>query len=92
MKKILIIFTVIFGLLLNNAYAIIQKPNSQNQICNVLVNTKMYSDINFTKKLQNKDTNVLARRGCCSWHKGVCGCSGGRIICCDGTLSPSCGC
>lgn len=33
-----------------------------------------------------------AQSGCCSWHKGVCGCSGGRAVCCDGTLSPSCGC
>jgi len=31
-------------------------------------------------------------RGCCSWHGGVCGCSGGRAVCCDNTLSPSCGC
>lgn len=31
-------------------------------------------------------------RGCCSYHGGVCGCSGGRAQCCDGTLSPSCGC
>jgi hypothetical protein len=31
-------------------------------------------------------------RGCCSWHGGVCGCLGGRAKCCDGTLSPSCGC
>jgi hypothetical protein len=30
--------------------------------------------------------------GCCSWHGGVCGCSGARAKCCDGTLSPSCGC
>ncbi len=34
----------------------------------------------------------LARRGCCSWHGGVCGCSGGRAVCCDGSFSPSCGC
>lgn len=34
----------------------------------------------------------LARSGCCSHHSGVCGCSGGRAACCDGTLSPSCGC
>lgn len=34
----------------------------------------------------------LERRGCCSWHGGVCGCSEGRALCCDGTLSPSCGC
>lgn len=30
--------------------------------------------------------------GCCSHHNGVCGCSGGRKKCCDGTLSPSCQC
>jgi hypothetical protein len=35
----------------------------------------------------------LARRGCCSHHKGVCGCNdSGRVICCDGVLSPSCRC
>ncbi len=34
----------------------------------------------------------LAKSGCCSWHDGVCGCSGGRQLCCDGTLSPSCTC
>jgi len=32
------------------------------------------------------------RRGCCSWHSGVCRCSGGRVTCCDGTTSPSCTC
>lgn len=36
---------------------------------------------------------IEQRRGCCSWHGGVCGCSsGGRVQCCDGTLSPSCRC
>ena len=34
----------------------------------------------------------MQQRGCCSWHGGVCGCSGGKARCCDGTLSPSCGC
>jgi len=37
-------------------------------------------------------TYDLERRGCCSWHGGVCGCHLGRALCCDGTLSPSCGC
>jgi hypothetical protein len=32
------------------------------------------------------------QRGCCSWHGGVCGCSGIRVVCCDGALSPSCRC
>lgn len=36
--------------------------------------------------------NIFNRRGCCSHHNGVCGCSHGRALCCDGTLSPSCGC
>ena len=34
----------------------------------------------------------LAKRGCCSWHGGVCGCVGGRVTCCDQTFSPSCTC
>lgn len=38
-------------------------------------------------------TVVQARRGCCSHHGGVAGCSSsGRQICRDGTLSPSCTC
>ena len=35
---------------------------------------------------------LLAGRGCCSHHGGVCGCFGGRTKCCDGTFSPSCQC
>lgn len=31
-------------------------------------------------------------RGCCSHHKGVCGCENGRQVCCDGSYSPSCRC
>lgn len=34
----------------------------------------------------------VARSGCCSWHGGVCDCVGGRVVCCDGTFSPSCTC
>lgn len=37
-------------------------------------------------------TELMAQRGCCSWHGGVCGCSNGRAQCCDGSLSPTCGC
>jgi hypothetical protein len=43
----------------------------------------------FIKKTTQEE---LAQRGCCSHHGGVCGCSGGRAACCDGSLSPSCGC
>jgi len=44
-----------------------------------------------TSKTPIKET-TLEKRGCCSWHGGVCGCENGRAKCCDGTLSPSCGC
>jgi len=35
---------------------------------------------------------TVERSGCCSWHGGVAGCSGGRQVCNDGTYSPSCTC
>ncbi len=35
---------------------------------------------------------LMVKRGCCSKHKGVCGCRNGRVLCCDGTLSPTCTC
>lgn len=35
---------------------------------------------------------LLSGRGCCSHHRGQCGCQEGRVVCCDGTLSPSCRC
>jgi hypothetical protein len=34
----------------------------------------------------------IDHRGCCSHHGGVCGCAGDRAKCCDGNLSPTCGC
>ncbi len=40
----------------------------------------------------NSVAPVIANSGCCSHHKGVCGCSDGRAVCCDNTLSPTCGC
>ncbi|WP_373033334.1 hypothetical protein [Sulfurovum sp.] len=41
---------------------------------------------------KNATAEELQRSGCCSHHGGVCGCSNGRAACCDGSLSPSCGC
>jgi hypothetical protein len=41
---------------------------------------------------QGASGEVLARRGCCSWHSGVCGYNGGNVTCCDGTQSPICNC
>lgn len=38
------------------------------------------------------EAGIVMGQGCCSWHGGECGCKGGRDVCCDGTLSPSCTC
>ncbi|MDD3593561.1 MAG: hypothetical protein PHX18_02930 [Candidatus Gastranaerophilales bacterium] len=45
----------------------------------------------FESNAQNVPV-IENRSGCCSHHGGVCGCFKGRAQCCDGTLSPSCGC
>ena len=55
------------------------KPIEKPPVCQVL-------------KKKGATKEELARSGCCSWHQGVCGCSGGRQVCCDGSYSPSCTC
>ena len=49
---------------------------------------------NFDLAFLNADDDKQnpERRGCCSWHGGVCGCKNGRVVCCDGKYSPSCKC
>lgn len=54
---------------------------------------------NIITQNSNKDNVIIAikdltieKSGCCSWHGGVQGCSGSRVTCNDGTLSPSCTC
>lgn len=58
----------------------------------VFSKSELKTNDNFTlAKLQIHEWEP--RSGCCSWHGGVCGCaSNGRVICCDGTLSPTCYC
>ena len=46
----------------------------------------------FSIAKASDDENIARRRGCCSRHGGVCGCQNGRVVCCDGTYSPSCTC
>jgi hypothetical protein len=37
-------------------------------------------------------TLLFAQRGCCSGRGGISGCIAGRVVCGDGTLSPTCRC
>lgn len=40
-----------------------------------------------------EDHGTPEKRGCCSRHRGVCGCSDSHVtLCCDGSASPTCGC
>ena len=52
------------------------------------------SKVQEEKQVCKQELKILdvERSGCCSWHGGVSGCSGGRIVCNDGSLSPSCTC
>lgn len=56
----------------------------------ITINEK--SKIDCEAILKTGDKELIAQRGCCSHHQGVCGCNNGRDKCCDGTLSPSCTC
>ena len=85
MRK-LITVTVITFVLSFSAFA----TSSNNN-----VNTENKSNAAVCEKLKadnKQNTTEYAQRGCCSWHKGVCGCTGGRVVCCDNTYSPSCLC
>ncbi|MDO9233055.1 MAG: hypothetical protein Q7U15_06080 [Methylotenera sp.] len=60
----------------------------------LLASSVVLADQQTCVQLKSEGTTQeqLARRGCCSHHGGVCGCNGDRAKCCDGSLSPSCGC
>ncbi len=80
MKKLVNIFIIMVSLILTFTLPVLTEE-IQNIDC-------FLKEISFTSPLADPE-----RSGCCSWHGGVCGCSStGRVICCDGTLSPSCTC
>lgn len=97
MKKLYYIFIILFTL---NAFSVLgQSVDSENNNSVNIENSQEFTPINpacdpEAKALDdsNSQNTLMARQGCCSHHKGVCGCANGRVACCDGTLSPSCGC
>jgi hypothetical protein len=59
----------------------------------IVISGVMALAIGFSVGAYSKSTPPpVEHRGCCSHHGGECGCEGGHDKCCDGTLSPSCGC
>lgn len=87
-KKLIILMS--FCLLLVPAVAF-GSPQQQNT--NAQQVKQEVIDENSIVGSQDPDL-VPLKRGCCSWHGGVSGCddNNGRVICNDGTYSPSCKC
>jgi methylphosphotriester-DNA--protein-cysteine methyltransferase len=65
------------------------------KVCRPPISSKSELNTDVKPVLIHFQTNDSEeRRGCCSWHGGVCGCDSStcRVICCDGILSPTCTC
>jgi hypothetical protein len=78
--------------IMSKAYST-EAVNRNNQIspaCALMTPYLSTEDSFTTRRVDNNP--IINRKGCCSWHGGVCGCRGARVLCCDGTLSPSCRC
>jgi hypothetical protein len=65
---------------------------ASNSVSEKTTTTNQYVTSVCKPELGAKSGSVEAKRGCCSHHGGVCGCSTGRQVCCDGSFSPSCTC
>lgn len=88
-KLVLVLFFICCG-----SIAMAGQKNPPSQSSNITMDVIAATQIQNTKLAAIGTKDVDERRGCCSHHGGVCGCqeSSDRIICCDGTLSPSCRC
>ncbi|PTQ86522.1 hypothetical protein [Agitococcus lubricus] len=75
-----------------SSFSFAQEPTEPKQIQILPSEQQNIQKPFIEKKDQCQLDDKAERSGCCSHHDGVCGCSGGRAQCCDGSLSPSCGC
>lgn len=78
MKKLILIFVLMIGTVGFAQDIVVDNNKATKAECEQIIKTG--------------DKELIARRGCCSWHGGVCDCNYGRIVCCDSTYSPSCTC
>ncbi len=85
MKRLSIVSVIILVIALFLSFGNVSDSISDN-------NQVVISKADFGTLNSNPVDIEIQKRGCCSWHGGVCGCSGGRVLCCDGTLSPTCTC
>ena len=86
---------LLFFILFSNTQASFNTQDSQSTSINIDQGKDECQKMSMTLDTNNtlaEFADIYEKQGCCSWHSGVCGCSYGRALCCDGTLSPSCGC
>lgn len=59
----------------------------------IVISAVLALGVGFSVGAYSKPTPTpVDHQGCCSHHGGECGCRAGHDLCCDGTLSPTCGC
>jgi hypothetical protein len=91
-----LMYVLVFVFVLLNAQFGYANNNTENRDRNIPTTVEQddVSIFDASETSSKPERLLLARRGCCSWHGGVCGCdsNSNRIVCCDGTVSPSCTC
>ena len=97
-RKLIAVFALVFLFAIHSQAAQMNSTVSEwdDSYGRVEIEIVAPPQVDVLEYFQNEscEDDLMARRGCCSWHGGVCGCDEAtdRIICCDGTLSPTCRC
>ena len=96
MKKLHFLLIILLSALIFAGSGVALKSDLINSGSNSKISIDNQETTRVEKGINNSEnTDIeIARRGCCSHHGGVCGCNEAtdRVICCDGTYSPTCTC
>lgn len=91
MKRIALLTAVVVSLLSTTAFAATPQAE-EGSIANFVLASEV-APPELGSIVGTYDHQMIhLGRGCCSHHRGVCGCVNGRTKCCDGSFSPTCGC
>ena len=91
MKRITLLTAVVVSLLSTTAFAATPQAEEGSIANFVLASEVAPPELGSIVGTYDHQMIYLGR-GCCSHHRGVCGCVNGRTKCCDGSFSPTCGC
>ena len=91
-KFIKFFYTVVLLLSVNPFLLSYADQKAEKDITKQCIGNNLHDKYDSSVNEDKKKKILCAGRGCCSWHKGQCGCDKGTVVCCDGTYSPSCGC